>query len=158
MLPIRPLLSPWRPVQAPLVLCTAFVGPVEAFLARAFALSNRARKRHLHYRYLRRGHRRAVRALGCRLSGSTPSRTVGSSDAPLNQPSPVRHCHAIRLASGPSSARDGRRDLHGRIAPCGEILGGPPCFSLRVPPEQPLPRCLQKGPRLWLPAHLKVDL
>src|SRR5215467_6068458 len=101
------------------------VGPVEAFLARAFALSNRARKRHLHYRYLRRGHRRAVRALGCRLSGSTPSRTVGSSYAPLNQLSPVRHCHAIRLASGPSSARDRRRDLHGRIAPCGEMLRWP---------------------------------
>src|SRR5229473_603368 len=98
---------------------------LEAFLALVFAPSNRARKQHLRSHCLRRVRRRAGRALGCHLSGSTPSRTVGRSRTPLNQRQPVRRGHAIRLASGPSSARGRTRYLHGRIAPCGGMLHWP---------------------------------
>ena len=65
--------------------------------------------------------RREVQALGCRLSGSTPIRRVEKRRSTLNQLSPGRHGYAIRLASGPSSGRDRRRDLRGRIAPCAEM-------------------------------------
>src|ERR1043166_6574537 len=99
MLSTHPWSSAWRPEQAPLELCTEFVAPLEAFLAHAFARLDRARRLGLRFRFLRRVRRRPVRGLGCRLSGSTPSRTVGRSRTPLDQLLPVRRSHAIRLGS-----------------------------------------------------------
>src|SRR5260370_35136226 len=94
-------------------------------LRRVFVRLSRERKLPPRSHFLRTSRRRAVRALGCRPSGSTPSGTVGRFRSPLALLWPVRLGPAIPPASDPSSAHGPRVDLHGGIPPTGETLHGP---------------------------------